>query len=222
VHWLGVRPESSHLTLTDFQWQTNAKLRIWENVSDTKKCDDYEAHVPDYHHHMNCARCLGPTVKARHNRVLAVLRKILHDHGIFSSTLQDLNSKTDKDVGPDAVIYSSTTRAIDIHVNYQGPLSDNYRTRVAEAVKMNKYAQWANVSGWPIHSVGFSHLGVACENVTTLLRTLSFSATCSQGMIMRALCATTIAVARGNADMIKYQEIAADTTLYGSPPPPAR
>ena len=184
--------------------ENEAKLRLFVEFTNARRCDEYNEHVPNYHHALNCGRCLKFTLKARHNRVLAALLRTLKDHGIYSTTTLSEIFKSGKDIGPDALVHGAETYAIDVHVNYQGPLSDSYTTRRTAIHKHNKYADFAEITEWPVHSIAFSALGVPTAGVTTFLRSLSNSAT--KGIVTRALATTAIAVAKGNYAMIHIQE----------------
>lgn len=208
VHWINVRPENSLLTLTNPAWRVNAKLRLFLDMTDSPICDNYQDDVvPKYHHAMNCVHCLSYTIKARHNRVLSALCQSLRDHGIFSSTSLAALTRTNRDEGPDAVIYGDIARAIDIHVNYQGPHSAHnvYSTRKNEASKISKYREFSTTSGWPLHPLGFSTLGVPTGSISQFIKTIT-QASSTHGLLCRVLASTSIAVARGNADMVAFLE----------------
>ena len=204
--WLRIRPADQLLCLHDAQWRTAARMRLNIPVTSVAPCAESK-HKSQNDHVFGCCACHGGLWFARHQRLLRALIRSLYDHAIYASASaisQLTNERREK--GPDAlVLCDSQTYAIDTSVTHQSATSKAPMTENRFLRKNQTHAEFSNKTSWKTQPVVYSSLGHPCSRTVSWLRTVAKSAH-TYGFVRRTIAATTIAVLRGNADLVQRLE----------------
>ena len=202
--WFTIRPESQALCVSDAEWRVNIRLRLNINITEIPKCSTYPTHNSINDHALACNHCVGATWRSRHNRILRALCRVLYDHGIHASIAAIANALgTRRDIGPDALVYADRIYAIDTTCTHQATVVHNYAPSHARYRKNIKYDALQSKTKWittPIVMTSMGHPDSATTKWLNLIGKSSFS----YGLATRAMIAMSIAVIRGNHDIVSY------------------
>lgn len=212
LRWHAIRPNSIELRLTNQQWLTGMRLQLGIPVVQTAApaaCGFDNA----TDHALCCPSCAAGFWKTRHQRVLFALQKGLRAGGVHLSTSDYTTAKgLKRDEGPDGLVFgNSSTAAIDVTIVHQ-PTGER-RARAAEryAHKAKKYDKICKDNNWSNAPLVFHSVGHPSLPTTRWLRT--FASFCRvAGTFRRILHACSIAVIRGNADIISILSAVSPTT----------
>jgi len=214
--WFTIRPESQALCVSDIEWRTNVKLRLQIDVTSIPKCSTYPAHNSINDHALACNHCVGGTWRSRHNRILRALCRVLYDHGIHASIAAIANALgTRRDTGPDALVYAERIYAVDTTCTHQATVVHNYAPGHARYRKNLKYDALESKTKWITTPIVMTSMGSPDPETVKWLNLVGKSSF-TYGLATRASIAMSIAVIRGNHDIVSHLETQLDLRNFAN------